>query len=115
MFGDPVLFVMDEPNSNLDADGEVALDRAIRASMKRGAAVVVVAHRPSALQAMDGLLVLTNGTMAAIGTRDEIMRKVMAPQQSGQPNPNMAQQRPQAQAITASPLSYQIAPPNKRN
>lgn len=76
LFGDPVLFVMDEPNSNLDADGEVALDRAIRACLKRGASVVVVAHRPSALHAMDDLLVLTNGQVAAYGTRDEILKKV---------------------------------------
>jgi PrtD family type I secretion system ABC transporter len=115
LFGDPVLFVMDEPNSNLDADGEVALDRAIRSSMKRGAAVVVVAHRPSALQAMDSLLVLTNGTMAAIGTRDEIMKKVMGPTQGGQPIPNTSQQRPQGQTITAAPGSYQITEPSKRN
>lgn len=79
LFGDPVLFVMDEPNSNLDADGEHALDRAIRSSLKRGAAVVVVAHRPSALHAMTHLLVLTNGQMAAYGTRDEIMKKVSGP------------------------------------
>jgi PrtD family type I secretion system ABC transporter len=76
LFGDPVLLVMDEPNSNLDADGEVALDRAIRASLARKASVIVVAHRPSALHAMDDLLVLANGQMAALGTRDEIMKKV---------------------------------------
>jgi PrtD family type I secretion system ABC transporter len=76
LFGDPVLFVMDEPNSNLDAEGELALDGAIRASLKRGAAVVVVAHRPSALHAMNELLVLTNGQVAAYGTRDEILKKV---------------------------------------
>ncbi len=76
LFGDPVLLVMDEPNSNLDADGEVALDRAIRSSLNRGASVIVVAHRPSALHAMDDLLVLANGQMAALGTREEIMNKV---------------------------------------
>lgn len=76
LFGDPVLFVMDEPNSNLDAEGEMALDSAIRACLKRNASVVVVAHRPSALHAMDDLLVLTNGQVAAYGTRDEILKKV---------------------------------------
>ena len=109
LFGDPVLFVMDEPNSNLDADGEIALDRAIRASMKRGAAVVVVAHRPSALHAMDNLLVLANGQMAAMGTRDEIMKKVMG---QGQPAPNAP--RPPQQQI-AAPMAYQLSPNTKRN
>ena len=86
LFGDPVLFVMDEPNSNLDAEGELALDSAIRSSLQRGAAVVVVAHRPSALHAMNELLVLTNGQVAAYGTRDEILKKVSGkPQQSAPP------------------------------
>ena len=115
LFGDPVLFVMDEPNSNLDADGEVALDRAIRSSMKRGAAVVVVAHRPSALQAMDGLLVLTNGQMAAIGTRDEIMKKVSGNQAvPPQISPNGGQ-KPQLQGGSPQLTISQNTPPNKRN
>jgi PrtD family type I secretion system ABC transporter len=87
LFGDPVLFVMDEPNSNLDADGEQALDRAIRAILKRGASVVVVAHRPSALHAMTDLLVLTNGQVAAYGTRDEILQKVSPRPQPAPPPP----------------------------
>jgi PrtD family type I secretion system ABC transporter len=90
LFGDPVLFVMDEPNSNLDADGEIALDRAIRACLKRNASVVVVAHRPSALHAMDDLLVLTNGQVAAYGTRDEILKKVGNRPQQAQPNKALA-------------------------
>jgi PrtD family type I secretion system ABC transporter len=111
LFGDPVLFVMDEPNSNLDADGEIALDRAIRASIKRGAAVIVVAHRPSALHAMDNLLVLTNGQVAAMGTRDEIMRKVAQPAQTSQPMPKP---QPQPQQISL-PVGYQISPARNRN
>jgi PrtD family type I secretion system ABC transporter len=87
LFGDPVLFVMDEPNSNLDAEGELALDSAIRSSLQRGAAVVVVAHRPSALHAMNELLVLTNGQVAAYGTRDEILKKVSGKPQHSAPPP----------------------------
>jgi PrtD family type I secretion system ABC transporter len=77
LYGDPVLFVLDEPNSNLDAEGEAALDRAIRVSMERGAAVVVIAHRPSALASIQQILVLSDGKTAALGPRDEIMRKVL--------------------------------------
>jgi ATP-binding cassette subfamily C protein len=77
LFGDPVLFVLDEPNSNLDAEGEAALDHAIRVSMARGASVVVIAHRPSALASIQQILVLSDGRVAAVGPRDEIMRKIL--------------------------------------
>jgi PrtD family type I secretion system ABC transporter len=77
LYGDPKLMVLDEPNSALDAEGEAALDFAIRQAMARGAAVVVIAHRPSALAAIPKMLVLSDGRTAALGPRDEIMRKVM--------------------------------------
>jgi len=77
LYGDPKLMVLDEPNSALDAEGEAALDFAIRQAMGRGAAVVVIAHRPSALAAIPKMLVLSDGKAAAMGPRDEIMRKVM--------------------------------------
>ena len=77
LYGDPLLFVLDEPNSALDAEGEAALDFAIRQAMTRGASVIVIAHRPSALAAIPKMLVLADGKMAAIGPREEIMRKVM--------------------------------------
>jgi PrtD family type I secretion system ABC transporter len=76
LYGNPALVIMDEPNSNLDVDGEAALDRAIRACLARGAAVVVVAHRPSALKAVGHLLVLNEGKQAAFGGRDEVLRQV---------------------------------------
>jgi PrtD family type I secretion system ABC transporter len=77
LYGDPVLFVLDEPNSNLDAEGEAALDRAIRVSMARGASVVVIAHRPSALASIQQILVLSEGRTVALGPRDEILQKVL--------------------------------------
>ena len=78
LYGEPKLMVLDEPNSALDAEGEAALDFAIRQAMARGAAVVVIAHRPSALAAIPKMMVLSDGKAAALGPRDEIMRKVMA-------------------------------------
>jgi ATP-binding cassette subfamily C protein len=101
LYGDPVLFILDEPNSNLDAEGEAALDRAIRSCLDRGAAVVVIAHRPSALAAIQQILVLSDGKTAALGPRDEVMRKVlMRPAQGGaqnvQPGPQPGQQQLQA-------------------
>ncbi len=79
LYGDPALIVMDEPNSNLDAEGEAALDAAIRASLKRGAALVIVAHRPSALQAVDDVLVLAEGKQAAYGRREDVLKQVTRP------------------------------------
>ena len=79
LYGEPKLMVLDEPNSALDAEGEAALDFAIRQAMARGAAVVVIAHRPSALAAIPKMMVLADGKTAALGPRDEIMRKVMRP------------------------------------
>jgi ABC-type protease/lipase transport system fused ATPase/permease subunit len=76
---------MDEPNSNLDAEGEVALDRAIRSSLARGAAVVVVAHRPSALHAVSQILVLHDGKTVVCGPRDEVIKQVTKPQANGKP------------------------------
>ncbi|MCA0433930.1 MAG: type I secretion system permease/ATPase [Proteobacteria bacterium] len=84
LFGDPAILVMDEPNSALDAEGEAALDRAIRATLTRGASVVIVAHRPSALQAVHDILVLNDGKQAAYGKRDEILKRVTQPQRQQQ-------------------------------
>ena len=83
LYGEPKLMILDEPNSALDAEGEAALDFAIRQAMARGAAVVVIAHRPSALAAIPKMMVLADGKTAALGPRDEIMRKVMRPAQQG--------------------------------
>jgi ABC-type protease/lipase transport system fused ATPase/permease subunit len=71
------MLVLDEPNSNLDAEGEAALDHAIRVSLARGASVIVIAHRPSALASIQQIMVLSDGKMAALGPRDEIMRRVL--------------------------------------
>jgi ATP-binding cassette subfamily C protein len=78
LFGSPFLVVLDEPNSNLDAAGDAALSAAIRAVRARGGIVVVVAHRPSALQNLDRVLAMSAGRVQAIGPKDEVLRKVLA-------------------------------------
>src|SRR6266850_210652 len=72
LYRDPFLVVLDEPNSNLDAEGDQALARAIISVRKRGGIVVVVAHRPSALAGVDLVLAMSNGKAAAMGPRDEV-------------------------------------------
>jgi PrtD family type I secretion system ABC transporter len=79
LYGDPFLVVLDEPNSNLDSDGDIALATAIHAVRQRGGIVIVVAHRPSALANIDQLLVMAGGVMQAFGPKDEVLAKVSQP------------------------------------
>jgi PrtD family type I secretion system ABC transporter len=76
LYGDPFLVVLDEPNSNLDAEGEAALTQAIQSVRDRGGIAVVVAHRPSALQSLDQVLVMSQGRVQAFGGKDEILSKM---------------------------------------
>ncbi|MFN0194469.1 MAG: type I secretion system permease/ATPase [Aestuariivirga sp.] len=116
LYGDPVLFILDEPNSNLDAEGEAALDRAIRSCLDRGASVVVIAHRPSALAAIQQILVLSDGKTAALGPRDEVMRKVlMRPAQGQAQNVQPGQQPGQPQLQAPQAQNVQALPQSKRN
>ena len=77
LYGDPFLVVLDEPNSNLDAEGDEALSRAIMAVRTRGGIAVVVAHRPSAIVNVDLLLMMNQGRAQAFGPRDEVLARVM--------------------------------------
>ena len=79
VFGSPAIVVLDEPNSNLDAEGEAALVAAIAALKANGTTVVVIAHRPSVLVQMDKVLVLRNGTVDAFGPREQIMSRFARP------------------------------------
>lgn len=79
LFGKPFLIVLDEPNSNLDGEGEAALTKAIRDIKARGGIAVVIAHRPSALAAVDFVAVIQGGRMSAFGPKDEIIGKNLRP------------------------------------
>ena len=79
LYGAPFLVVLDEPNSNLDADGEQALTQAILGVRERGGIAIVIAHRPSALAAVDQVLVLGQGRQQAFGPKDEVLRSVLRP------------------------------------
>jgi ABC-type protease/lipase transport system fused ATPase/permease subunit len=68
--------VLDEPNSNLDSEGEAALQQAIVNLKARGAIVVLIAHRPSVLSGCDKILFLVNGMQQSFGPRDEVLRKI---------------------------------------
>jgi ATP-binding cassette subfamily C protein len=80
LYRDPFLIVLDEPNSNLDSEGDKALTQAIMGARARGAIVVVVAHRPSALAGVDQVLAMVGGRTHAMGPRDEVLAKLFGPQ-----------------------------------
>ncbi|WP_095919623.1 type I secretion system permease/ATPase [Sinorhizobium meliloti] len=81
LYGDPFLVVLDEPNSNLDAEGEQALSEAIMSVRSRGGIVIVVAHRPSALASVDLVLMMNEGRMQAFGPKEQVLGQVLRPQQ----------------------------------
>jgi ATP-binding cassette subfamily C protein len=69
--------VLDEPNSNLDSEGEEALTKAIIGIRERMGIVIVVAHRPSAIAGVDHLLMMNQGRIQAVGPKEEVLSKVL--------------------------------------
>ena len=78
LYGDPFLVVLDEPNSNLDTAGDNALTGAIRSVRARGGIAIVIAHRPSALAAVDKVMAMTRGQVAGFGPKAEILKDVLS-------------------------------------
>jgi ATP-binding cassette subfamily C protein len=77
MYGNPVVLVLDEPNSNLDNEGSNALNNAIKLSKAEGKIVFIMAHRPAAIQECDMLLVIENGSRRAFGPKDEVLQEMV--------------------------------------
>jgi PrtD family type I secretion system ABC transporter len=87
LYGNPVLLVLDEPNSNLDNEGTQALNAAVKAIKAEGGAVLIMAHRPAGIQECEVLMVLDQGMVRALGPRDKVLaetvRNAQAIQASG--------------------------------
>jgi PrtD family type I secretion system ABC transporter len=77
LYNDPFLVVLDEPNANLDAEGEASVVEAIKAVQARKGVAIVIAHRPSAVAAVDLILAMKHGEMVAFGPRDEVLGKIL--------------------------------------
>lgn len=77
MYGDPVLLVLDEPNSNLDNEGSAAVNSSIRGFKQAGKSVLIMAHRPAAIQECDLLLMLDGGQRTAFGPKEEVLKSVV--------------------------------------
>jgi PrtD family type I secretion system ABC transporter len=98
LYGDPVMLILDEPNSNLDSAGEMALNAALKDLREQGVTVIVIAHRRQALQAVDKVLFVTDGRQLDFGQKDEVLERVLEPESNkgngAARRPNGAQARP---------------------
>jgi ATP-binding cassette subfamily C protein len=101
LYGDPFIVLLDEPNSNLDAEGERAVSQAIQGIRERGGIVIVVAHRPSALENVDLVGVVQDGTLSRMGPKSEIMRVKPASVPSATPMPATGNVSPVKLAVSA--------------
>jgi ATP-binding cassette subfamily C protein len=84
LYGDPFLVVLDEPNSNLDHDGDEALTLAVRGIRARGGIVIVVTHRQTAIAGVDQIAIMAAGRIQAFGPKEEMLQKVL--KQGGLPS-----------------------------
>jgi PrtD family type I secretion system ABC transporter len=91
LYGEPALVVLDEPNANLDMDGDTALARALSGLRKAGAIVIVITHRPQILSQVDKIILMRKGQAIRVGLRDEILPVLLQP---GMGARNPAQQGP---------------------
>jgi ATP-binding cassette subfamily C exporter for protease/lipase len=104
LYGNPSFIVLDEPNSNLDETGQKALMDAVKAAKAAGKTVVLITHRMSTLAAVDKILMLADGALAAYGPRDEVF-KAMNEKGGGAP----AARRPAAPTAAAPPAATPVA------
>lgn len=82
LYDDPVILILDEPNSNLDNEGSLALNRAIKLLKSQGQSVLIMAHRPAAIQECEMLLVIDQGTMTAFGPKDKVLKEMVSNHQT---------------------------------
>jgi len=85
LYGSPFLLVLDEPNSNLDSEGDVALTRAVQAVRGRGGVVIIVAHRPVGIEGVDMILMMKDGRPQAFGPKEEVLGQVLQRVQAAPP------------------------------
>jgi ATP-binding cassette subfamily C protein len=93
LYGDPFLIILDEPNSNLDAQGEEALASAIADVRARGAIVIAVAHRPSLLASVDLVLLMKEGKAIAFGPKDKLVGHLLPDPRQSRPEPARPDQK----------------------
>jgi ABC-type protease/lipase transport system fused ATPase/permease subunit len=93
LYGDPCLVVLDEPNSNLDSEGDKALNAAISYMRHQNKTVIIISHRPTAMAAVNKVLVLKGGLQEKFGLRDQVFKTGEQTQPVGQIQANQANAR----------------------
>ena len=79
VLGGPAFLVLDEPNANLDAEGEDALIRAIETMKSKGATIIIISHKPGVFRSADRILMLRDGRVELFGPRDQVMARLVKP------------------------------------
>ncbi len=82
VYGNPILLILDEPNSNLDDQGEKELVEAIQRIKSRGCTIIVITHRTMVLHCIDKILVMKDGVAVAFGPKEQVLTSLMAPAES---------------------------------
>lgn len=77
MYGDPVILVLDEPNSNLDAAGSAAVNAVIRDLKAEGKIAIVMAHRPAAIAECTHIMLIRDGKLGALGPKDQVLKEIL--------------------------------------
>ena len=101
LYGNPFLLVLDEPNSNLDGEGEAALATAIQGVRARGGIAVVIAHRPSVLAAVDTIAVVQDGKLTAFGPKEAILGKAVRDASAAADSAKIARERSSGERVPA--------------
>jgi len=101
LFGDPKLIILDEPNANLDAEGEAALMAALERAKQRGSTVVLISHKPAVFGVADKILVLVNGQITDYGPRDDVMSRLGAKRPQPAQKPPEPDQPPKLKEVGA--------------
>ncbi len=79
VFGCPSLIILDEPNSNLDDEGEKELVEALRRIKAEGSTIIVITHRTMVLQSVDKILVMKEGAAVSFGPKDQVLASLTRP------------------------------------
>ena len=102
-YGDPKVIILDEPNANLDTEGEQALERAVMQAKQRGTTVMLITHRPTIAAKCDRILMLRDGQIEMYGPAQDVLQRLAQGNAPVRPPVPAAAQAPKAPAPTPAP------------